>query len=80
MRGAAIPLSELMGASRPAQPLEDMMFERPADARPPSNVLNGKLTLLDTSAIRYKVLRDDEGERERESVTFLSWGTGERDH
>ena len=50
------------GASRPAQPLEDVTFEMPADALPPSNLLKGRLTLLDTSAIRYSLLRDDEGD------------------
>ena len=43
-----LPLSELMEPFRPTDPLQDVALMKPADALEPSNVLNGRLTLLDT--------------------------------
>ena len=60
-RAAALSLADLMEPFLPLQPVEDVVLMKPTDALPASNELNGRLTLLDTAAIRYSVIRDDEG-------------------
>ena len=56
----AVPLAELLDSSAPTpRPLGDADLGPSAGALPPTNRFNGRLTLLDTSAISLEVLRDD---------------------